>query len=75
MNQTPKLLSGSVSLNALTHKLPMRFRVNMPLGFVRGSKEIGGTLGGEINEPWFWCMGLKNPPEDDVGVAGALPEG
>lgn len=37
MNQTPILLSGSVSLKALTQRLPIRFLVNMPLGAERGS--------------------------------------
>lgn len=37
MNQTPMLLSGSVSLKALTQRLPIRFLVNMPLGAERGS--------------------------------------
>ena len=37
MNQTPILLSGSVSLKALTQRLPIRFRVNIPLGAERGS--------------------------------------
>ena len=37
MNHTPMLLSGSVSLKALTQRLPIRFLVNMPLGAERGS--------------------------------------
>lgn len=32
MNHTPILLSGSVSLNALALKLPIRFLVNIPEG-------------------------------------------
>ena len=37
MNQTPMAPVGSVSLKALTQRLPMRLRVNMPLGAERGS--------------------------------------
>ena len=33
----PILLESSVSLKALTHKLPIKFLVNMPAGCARGS--------------------------------------
>ena len=41
MNHTPILLSGSVSLNALALKLPIKFLVNMPEGVC-----WGGCCGG-----------------------------
>lgn len=46
MNQTPMELSGSVSLKALTQRLPIRFRVNIPLGWERGSQEPEGESNG-----------------------------
>lgn len=41
MNQIPIALSQSVSLNALTPKLPIKFRVNMPGGV--GVEAVGST--------------------------------
>ena len=46
MNQTPIWLSGSVNLKALTHRLPIRFLVNIPLGWERGSQEPEGERSG-----------------------------
>lgn len=46
MNQTPIWLSGSVNLKALTQRLPIRFLVNIPLGWERGSQEPEGERSG-----------------------------
>ena len=55
MNQTPISLFGLVSLNALTQRLPMRLRVNMPLGWERGSHEGALSCDGESKGPWTCC--------------------
>ena len=41
MNHIPTALSGSVSLNALTPRLPIKFRVNMPGGV--GVEAVGSV--------------------------------
>lgn len=50
------LFSGQVSLKALTHKLPIKFRVNMPLGEDRGSIVGAGKSRGESSGPGFGCI-------------------
>ena len=64
MNHTPRLLSGSVNLNALTQRLPIRFLVYMPLGFDLGSQDgVVLSAPGESSGP---CPGIKGP----AGVMG-----
>jgi len=45
MNHTPIWPSGFVSLKALTQRLPIRLRVNMPVGAERGSADGGNCCG------------------------------
>lgn len=69
INQIPIIPSGSVNLNALTHKLPIKFRVNIPLGALLGSC-VGGIMAcaGLINGPCPACAPAVYTP---VGVIGA----
>jgi hypothetical protein len=53
MNQIPGWPCVSVSLNALTDKLPIRFRVNMPVGADRGSWVIITGAVGLMSGPWL----------------------
>ena len=61
MNHTPKLFSGSVNLKALTQRLPIRFRVNIPLGCGLGSQDCVLRADGDSKGP---C------PIGPVGVIG-----
>lgn len=69
INQIPIIPSGSVNLNALTHKLPIKFRVNIPLGALLGSC-VGGMMecAGLINGP---CPACAPAVYTLVGVIGA----
>jgi len=49
INHTPITPSGSVSLKALTQRLPIKLRVNIPLGAARGSLRLGAWLVGDVN--------------------------
>ncbi len=55
MNQTPIRFSQSVNLKALTQRLPIKFRVNMPLGWERGSQATEGESKGPCPGPPSCC--------------------
>ena len=57
INHTPICPSGSVSLKALTQRLPIRLRVNMPLGADLGSEAGGIICWGDSRAPWFCMLG------------------
>lgn len=52
INQTPSLPSGSVNLKALTHRLPIKFLVNIPLGALLGSCVCMMPFDGLRSGPW-----------------------